>query len=207
MRFSTPEKLTAMIGLAKDADNYAALDVLQDGFQATIESYLKRELDLQSRVVEVFFRGTMIPLAGLPIRSVASVTLTAHAGVIQGLGFVQNLVLNPMDYMVTPYGIKLVTYKANGNAYVTVTYTGGIDSVGTAPVNIAKSTDAMDAGFVRSLEQAALQQIPYEWSRKDSVGATNVSTDGGVTRFPEMDLLKTVKRLLDNHKHPLGDFY
>jgi len=206
MRFCVPEKLTAIIGLNKDADNYAALDVLQDGMQATIEAYLRRELDLQERVVDVFFHGTMIPLAGLPVRSIASVTLTAHAGVIQGLGFVQNLVLNPNDYMITPYGIKLVTYKANGNAYATVTYTGGIDSVGNAPLNIAKATDAMDAGFVRSLEQAALQQIAYEWGRKDSMGAMNISTDGGVTRYPELDLLKTVKRLLEPYKHPMGGF-
>jgi len=207
MRFCAPEKLTALLGLSKDADNYLGLEVIQDGLQATIEAYLRRELDLKVRTVDAFFTGTMIPLAGLPVRSVASVTLTAHAGVIQGLGFVQNLVLNPMDYMVTPYGIKLVTYKANGNAYATIQYTGGIDSVGTPPLNIAKATDAMDEGLVRALEQASVQQVPYEWGRKDSLGATVVSTDGGVTRYPELDLLKNVKRLLEPHKHPLGEFY
>jgi len=203
MRFCSPDKLTALIGLDKDADNYAPLEVLQDGMQATVESYLHRELDLTTRVSKVFFHGTMIPLAGLPVRNVASVSLTAHAGVIQGLGYVLDLPLNPKDYMVTPYGIKLVTYKANGNAYATVTYDGGMQSQG----NVITAIDAMDNGFIRALEQAAIQQISYEWTRKDNFGATNVSTDGGVTRFPELDLLKTVKRLLDPHKHPLGEFF
>jgi len=203
MRFCSPTKLTAIIGLDNAASTYPALEVLQDSMQATFEAYLHRELDLLDRTTVVHFRGSMIPLAGLPVRSVASVTLTAHAGVIQGLGYVLDMQLNPNDYMITPYGIKLVTYKANGNAYVTVTYNGGINSVG----NIATALTSDDASFIRLMEQAALQQIPYEWSRKDNMGAMNISTDGGVTRYPELDLLKTVKRLLNNHKHPLGDFF
>jgi len=206
MRFCMPEKLTAIIGLNKDADNYAALDVLQDGMQATFEAYLRRELDLEARVVDVFFNGTMVPLMGLPVRSVERVTLTAQSGVIQGLGYIQDLVLTPNDYMITPYGIKLITYKANGNAYVTVSYTGGIASTGQPPLNIAMATNTMDKSIVRALEQASLQQIPYEWGRKDSMGAMNISTDGGVTRYPELDLLRTVKRVLEPYKHPLGGF-
>lgn len=203
MRFCSPDKLTAIIGLDKDADAYAPLEVLQDGIQATFEAYLNRELELKNRIQKVFFRGTMIPLKALPIRTVTSVTLTAHAGVIQGLGYVQDLVLNPNDYMITPYGIKLVSYKANGNAYATVNYTGGVSST----INgYAIVTDAEDESLVLALENSALQQIKYEWVRKESQGATIISTDGGTTRFPELDLLKTVKSMLGQHRHPMGGF-
>lgn len=202
MRFCTQADLSAIIGLDKVADTYPPLVVLQDGIQASFESYMNCDLELKTRIVKVFFKGTMIPLKALPIRNITSVNLTAHAGVIQGLGYVQNLILNPNDYMVTPYGLKLVTYKSNGNAFVTVTYDGGLSVVG----GIAAITDAMDEGIVKALEQAALQQIKYEWVRKENQGATTVSTDGGTTRFPELDLLKTVKRLLDPHKHPMGGF-
>jgi hypothetical protein len=53
-----------------------------------------------------------------------------------------------------------------------------------------------------AIKRAALLQIAHEYQRKEQVGATNVTGDGGSTFWPELTLLKEVKRLLDEFVHP-----
>jgi hypothetical protein len=71
---------------------------------------------------------------------------------------------------------------------VQVTYTGGLEAA-TPP-----------------LKRAALLQIQHEYQRKDHVGATTVSNEGGSTYWPELGLLKEVKRMLDPMMHPVRLF-
>ena len=66
---------------------------------------------------------------------------------------------------------------------VAVTYTGGYEE---APEQIAR---------------AALLQIAHEWQRRDNIGATLVTTDGGSTNWPELSLLKEARRMLDPFVH------
>jgi hypothetical protein len=67
---------------------------------------------------------------------------------------------------------------------IQVTYVGGLEEV---PVG---------------MRRAAILQIQHEYQRKDHVGATNVSNEGGSTFWPELGLLKEVKRMLDPFVHP-----
>jgi hypothetical protein len=67
---------------------------------------------------------------------------------------------------------------------VQVTYVGGLED---APAGI---------------KRAATLQIQHEYQRKDHIGATNVSNEGGSTFWPELGLLKEVKRMLDPFVHP-----
>lgn len=85
------------------------------------------------------------------------------------------------DVRIRPHYIQLpVTYHGN----VIVTYVGGMAD---APAD---------------LRRAALLQVAHEWQRKDTVGATFVSTDGGSTTWPQLGLLDEVKRLLSPYVHP-----
>lgn len=70
-------------------------------------------------------------------------------------------------------------------AYVTITYSGGYEE---AP---------------EPIKRAALLQVLHEWQRKDQIGAENVTNDGGSVIWPELGLLKEVKRLLDPFVHPM----
>jgi hypothetical protein len=70
-------------------------------------------------------------------------------------------------------------------ANVTITYTGGYE-------------EAPDP-----IKRAALLQTLHEWQRKDHIGAENVTNDGGSVIWPELGLLKEVKRLLDPYVHPM----
>jgi hypothetical protein len=66
---------------------------------------------------------------------------------------------------------------------VAVTYTGGYEE---APDQITR---------------AALLQISHEWQRRDNIGATLATTEGGSTNWPELSLLKEVRRMLDPFVH------
>lgn len=70
-------------------------------------------------------------------------------------------------------------------AYVTVVYSGGYE-------------EAPDP-----IKRAALLQVLHEWQRKDQIGAENVTNDGGSVIWPELGLLKEVRRLLDPFVHPI----
>lgn len=88
--------------------------------------------------------------------------------------------LTTLDYSIRADGLRLAgAYDAR----VVVVYTGGYEE---APNDIRR---------------AALLQIAHEWQRKETIGATNVSTEGGNTSWPELGLLKEVRRLLDAHTH------
>lgn len=79
-------------------------------------------------------------------------------------------------------GIRL-PYKVS-SSLVETTYVGGFDTV---PGDITR---------------AALLQVIHEWQRKEHVGATSVTNEGGSIQWPELTLLTEVKRLLDPYVHP-----
>lgn len=66
---------------------------------------------------------------------------------------------------------------------LTVSYVGGYEE---APADFSR---------------AALLQITHEWQRRDTIGATAVTTEGGSTNWPELSLLKEVRRMLDPFVH------
>ena len=74
--------------------------------------------------------------------------------------------------------------SASYRGRVTATYTGGLTDVPP------------------QLRRAALLQISHEWQRKEQVGATSVTTEGGSTYWPQLGLLKEVERLCDSLRHP-----
>jgi hypothetical protein len=78
------------------------------------------------------------------------------------------------------FGVSL-PYPARG--LISAVYTGGLEE---APIEIRR---------------AALLQTLHEWQRRDNIGATNVSTEGGMTTWPELTLLKEVRRMLDPFVH------
>ena len=73
-------------------------------------------------------------------------------------------------------------YSAKGDA--TVTYEGGLETA------------------TGDLKRAALLQILHEWQRRDAIGATNTTNEGGSTSWPELALLKEVRRVLSPLVHP-----
>jgi hypothetical protein len=175
IRLISYDELQSILHLEQDEDSYTDLVTISSSVTTAIESFLKRTLELNTYTDRCYVSNTaMIGLKALPVQSVSSVTSTING--------VTSTITN---YDITPYGIELSTPQTGG--YVDVTYTGGYDE-DDVPEDIAR---------------AALLQIAYEYQNHDHIGAESVTNEGGFVQRPALGLLKEVKRLLANHKHPL----
>jgi len=157
---------------------YPALALLQTSVLSAIESYIGRELTSESRTKTLYIGGTptsIIPLAGIPIASVASVTASFQGS---DSDFEEN-----SDYVIDSFGIRLL-HKVQITK-LTIVYTGGLSET------------------TGNLKRAALMQTAYEYQGKEQIGASYTSNEGGSVTRPELGLLKEVKRILDSEKHPL----
>lgn len=173
------ESLKDLLGLNDESiSEYPALQTIKLSILAAFEEELGRELELKERTTVIRSRVTStryIDLVGLPISSVASVTLTDVYGISEEL--------DAEDYAITDAGVRLIT--AISNVEIEVVYTGGYED--KAPP---------------ALERAALIQTSYEYQNKDNIGASSVTTEGGTVSIPELQLLKAVRKILDGFKHP-----
>ena len=172
--------LKKLLGLTKAAiSDYPALEVINNSVLYAVEEYLGRRLEKDDRTETIFIGNTpsqMISLLGLPISSIASVSITQAQTVAA---------YTSVDYDITDYGIRMLSKFSN--AKIIVTYNGGYE----------------DADVPTKINRAALLQISYEWQSKDQIGAMSTSTEGGYVQRPELGLLKEVKRMLNGKKHPL----
>jgi hypothetical protein len=155
--------------------DYPNLSELLGLLQASFEDYTGRLFENTSRTESVILglRATrMIPLRGLPISSVSSVTVDGD---------------ETDDYTITNWGIRLGS--PINEATVEAVYTGGL--IDASP---ADNTEI-------ALKRAALLQIAYEFNKSPNFAAEVVTTDGGNVTTPEIGLLKEVKRLLKGYVH------
>ena len=157
---------------------YPALALLQTSVLSAIESYIGRLLTSEERTNTLHIGGTstsIIPLPGIPIASVASVTASSQGS---DSDFEEN-----SDYVIDSFGIRLL-HKIQITK-LTIVYTGGLTETNG------------------NLKRAALMQIAYEYQGKEQIGASYTSNEGGSVTRPELSLLKEVRRILDGEKHPL----
>lgn len=115
-----------------------------------------------------------VPIDGklIPLRALPIASITSIV--------VDDLVVDVAQCTRRKYDVEL-PFHASGEA--TVVYDGGLEEA------------------TGDLKRAALLQTLHEWARRDTIGATNVSTEGGMTSWPELGLLKEVRRVLDPLVH------
>jgi len=126
---------------------YPALEWIVDNVQAALEAFLGRELEQKERTEEVLLpaSGTaQVPLAALPVRSVASVTVDGET---------------EDNYQRTPYGIRLPAQRSA--VPVEVTYTGGFDD-STLPAAIQRAAVYQAAYEYQAHEFVGAQAIDTE---------------------------------------------
>lgn len=163
--------------------DYPELSVIKASVEAAIEGFLGRSLESISRTESIYISlcaSRMVPLKGLPVATITSITLTDNLGEDETLSA-------PDDYRITPYGIRLSSKVTDMD--ISVIYTGGYTR---AP------TDTLPAEIAR----AALLQTAYEWQSKSHIGASSVTSEGGSITRPQIQLLKEVKARLYAHRHP-----
>ena len=158
--------------------DYPALDLLRSSVTSAVEEEIGRLLESMERTETIYIgsrKRSMISLPAIPVTAVSSVTVT--------IGTDSETYDENEEYEISEYGLKLSVSLSN--AKMIVVYTGGISVI----------PDAMD--------RAALMHTAYEFQAKDQIGASSVSTAGGSVQRPELGLLKEVRRMLNQYKHPL----
>lgn len=171
--------LKAFLDLTEAAiTDYPALNIIRTSVTSAIEEYLDRFLESIERTETIYigrYKTNMLGLPAIPIASISSITVT--------IGSDAETYTEHEEYEITHYGIKLLVSLTN--AKVVIVYTGGI---------------AVVPGVIN---RAALLQTVYEFQAKEHVGAESVSNTGGSVSRPALGLLKEVRRMLENEKHPL----
>lgn len=176
------EELRKVLDLKKGGlIEYPDLGVLKSAVEKAIEDHIGRELESIERTESIYISPTgsrMVKLKGLPVASVASVTVNYTDGSSDTL-------TSGTEYRITPFGIRTVAEFKDVD--IAVTYTGGY-AEGSVP---------------GAINRAALFQTVYEYEKSPNLGASEVATEGGTTKYPELGLLKTVRELLREFMHPL----
>lgn len=78
--------------------------------------------------------------------------------------------------------VKITDYKYQ-SGYATISYNGGFDDIPS------------------DIKRACILQICHEYQRRDAIGATSVTSDGGSISYPSLGLLSEVKRLLNPYRN------
>jgi hypothetical protein len=137
------------------------------------------------------FRGDEMDLVvdRYPIVSVTSFSLkTTETG-----GFVAQ---TAPDYVVNPTRniIELATTLGTSRQIGRVTFAGGYVLPGTTP-------SEGQTALPDEIEQAAIEQCAYWYQRKDQLGLTSVSGEGGsISQFAALDLLPGVTKVLKKYE-------
>jgi hypothetical protein len=111
------------------------------------------------------------------------------------------------DAMVVDEDYRLMKQGKNGIIYfpygiagppdsLQIIHRGGFCSAGQSP---GVGEFAMDSG----LRELAIQQSSFIFKRKDDIGLSSVSSQGGsISKFSDMELLPMVKVILDDYRRP-----
>jgi len=103
------------------------------------------------------------------------------------------------DYRLVDSGVKGLIYRYYGiwpllPDSVELKYRGGYVSAGQTPA-------AGETAMPDDLREAAIMQASFIFKRRNDIGLTSVSAEGGsINSFSPMDLLPMVKDTLNNYK-------
>lgn len=109
------------------------------------------------------------------------------------------LVLNT-DYRPSNKGLNGIIYRISdywlaGDGVIESKYRGGYCGAGETP---SQGEYALPA----ELREAAITQAIFLFKRKDDIGLSSVSSQGGsISKFADVELLPLVKQILDNSKY------
>lgn len=167
--------------------DYPDLESIKTSVEEAIKSYLSRELcygTYVERVSTSFVSGNLVPLYGLPINSLTSISAVTGSYPSS----VDASVYEDTDNFSKSYAWLSANFELS-DIQLDVTYIGGLSEIPDA------------------LHRAALLQTMHEWQTKTYVGVTDISSgnaSGSVVR-PPLELLTEVKRLLIDYVHPARD--
>ena len=168
------------------------------GAEALFNNFTFRNLILNTTDETVYLTGNGTPRLVLPRYPVLSITSLKEA--IDYDFDLDTLVANT-DYRLVAGGKNGIIYRMGCNWYemddsIQVIYKGGYVPAGQTP---GTGETAMPA----DLREAAIMQTSFIFKRKDDIGLSAVSFQGGsINKFSEVELLPMVKDTLLSYRRP-----
>jgi len=176
-----------------------ALNLIIDGVGSLFDSYTGRTLIVTSADVTEFYAGCgpSLQLRRFPIVVITSIkesydydfddddsllTVDEDYRIIAGgrFGIIRRVY---SDWLDIPDSIEVIGR-------------GGYCAAGVTP-------GEAEFALPSDLREAAIEQASFIWKRKDDLGLSGVSSEGGsINKFSDMDLLPMVKRILDKYRLP-----
>jgi len=175
------------------------LTALIAGFTAAAEGYCGRALVLTAEDVTEYYSGVaeFLCLRRYPVVEITSVKEAIDWDFDSATALVAD-----SDYRLVGSGEKGILYRCYGKwspvpDSIQVVYRGGFLSAEPGEGEPVEGEIAMPA----DLQTEAINQCSFLYKRKDDLGLSGVSFQGGsFNKFADLDLLPTVRQTLDRYR-------
>ena len=179
-------------------DYDAALSRIINGVESLFNSYTGRSLIVTAADVIEYYSGCgpSLQLKRYPVISITSIKESLDYEFVSADGLEPNV-----DYRLINGGKFGIIWRVYADWIdildsIEVVYRGGYCSADMVP-------DENEIALPSDLREAAIEQATFIWKRKDDLGLSSVSAEGGsIDKFSDMDLLPMVRRVLDRYRLP-----
>jgi hypothetical protein len=190
----TLDDIKTRLGIGSEFD--AMLTRLIDSFSAIAKTYTGRTLIAPEADATEYYTGLgqFLQVMAYPIIAVTSIKEAADYDYTNAEALTANT-----DYRLVNAGLKGVLYRTWGNWLdlpdaVQLIYRGGYCAAGVTPATGEHELPA-------DLREAAIEQVSFIFKRRDDIGLSSNSFQGGsINVFASMDLLPMVKQILENYR-------
>jgi hypothetical protein len=181
-------------------DNDEIINSILDGNNGIFDSYTGRRLLLTDETVTEYFGADpgwrRLLFQRYPIVSITSIKEASDYDFDAAGALVANT-----DYRLVNQGLNGIILRINahwlaGEDVIEVIYRGGYCGASETP-------GEGEYALPQELREAAILQAAFMFKRKDDIGLSAVSSQGGsINKFADVELLPLVKQTLDNYKRP-----
>lgn len=197
-RIVTLNDVKSRLGITT-TDSDTMLERIIAGVEAIFNRHTMRTLIAPAADVTEYYTGcsSYLQLNNYPVISITSIKEALDYDFDSATALVAN-----SEYRLVKVGKNGILYKLFNIGWygvpdsIEVKYRGGYCAAGITP-------GTGELALPDDLREAAILQSTFVFKRKDDIGLSGVSEQGGsMSKFADMELLPMVKEILDNYKRP-----
>lgn len=196
-RICTLADVKERLGLS-DTDHDIAINRIVLGLEEVFNSYTSRELIVNAADVTEYYTGCSpeLQLLRFPVVGITSIKESAVYDFDSATALVENA-----GYRIVRQGKNGILHHIFSNWLgavdgIQVIYRGGYCAAGQSP-------GTGEFALPADLREAAIEQASFLFKRRDDLGLSGVSSQGGsISKFSAIDLLPMVKKILDKYRRP-----
>lgn len=196
-RICTLDDIKHRLGISdSDTDHDELLNTIIAGIEGIFDNYTRRKLIQTAADVTEYYTGDCeyLKLLRYPVISITSVKESWDYNFDD-----TDALTEDTDYRILNSGRTGMLFRAYGSWLkredsIQIVYRGGYAPAGTSPA-------ADETALPAEIREAAIEQASFLYKRKDDIGLTSVSYDGGsISKFAAIKPLPQVAQILDSYK-------